>query len=183
MNTYVLLLRGVNVGGKSKLSMTELKLALEALGYTNVSTYIASGNVVLDTTESAVAVTKKIEEILVNKFKLDSENNKILVLTHKQLEAVVDKAPKGFGKHPDEYYCDVLFLIDAPTAELMEKVDLNPEVDSVWEGDTVVYFQRLGAKRTKSKLSRIIGKPIYKHLTIRNWNTTTKLLDILSARE
>ncbi|MFN2195678.1 MAG: DUF1697 domain-containing protein, partial [Anaerolineales bacterium] len=57
----------------------------------------------------------------------------------------------------------------------------NPRegVDQVWPGDDVIYSQRLSALRTKSRLSKIMGTPAYKSMTIRNWNTTTKLLEIL----
>lgn len=179
MNTYVLLLRGINVGGKNKIPMAELKKCLEEIGYSNVLTYIASGNVLLDTSESAVAVTKKVQEMLVKKFKLDSELIKVLVLTQKELEKIVHRAPRGFGKHPEMYHSDVLFLIEGKAKDAMKLIELQPDVDAAWEGEGVLYFQRLSAQRTKSKLSRIISKPFYKDITIRNWNTTVKLLQLL----
>jgi uncharacterized protein (DUF1697 family) len=49
----------------------------------------------------------------------------------------------------------------------------------VWAGKTVVYYSRLSEKRTRSRLSKIIAKPVYKKMTIRNWNTTRKLADML----
>jgi uncharacterized protein (DUF1697 family) len=56
-------------------------------------------------------------------------------------------------------------------------------VDQVWQGDGVIYSQRLSAERTKSRLGAIIGTPVYKSMTIRNWNTTTKLLELAQARD
>ncbi|MCA9911371.1 MAG: DUF1697 domain-containing protein, partial [Anaerolineae bacterium] len=58
----------------------------------------------------------------------------------------------------------------------------NPRegVDNVWPGEGVIYSQRLSAQRTKSRLNRIMAAPAYKSMTIRNWNTTTKLLDMLT---
>jgi uncharacterized protein (DUF1697 family) len=55
-------------------------------------------------------------------------------------------------------------------------------VDRIWPGQGVVYSQRLSAQRTKSRLNKIVGTPAYKSMTIRNWNTTTKLLSLLEAR-
>ena len=73
MFTYIVLLRGINVGGKNKVSMAELKVGLEELGFTNVKTYINSGNVILDSKLTNKTIAKKIETILPQKFKLDSE--------------------------------------------------------------------------------------------------------------
>jgi uncharacterized protein (DUF1697 family) len=61
----------------------------------------------------------------------------------------------------------------------------NPRegVDTVWPGDGVIYSQRLSAQWTKSRLNKIVGTPAYQSMTIRNWNTTTKLLKILEERD
>jgi len=61
---YVLLLRGINVGGKNKVSMADLKDAIAYLGYKNVITYINSGNIIFDTTENIGVVNDKISQIL-----------------------------------------------------------------------------------------------------------------------
>jgi uncharacterized protein (DUF1697 family) len=182
MKTYVILLRGINVGGKNKISMTELKRYLEELGYQNIATYISSGNVILDTDDSIEMITDAIQNMLIKKFKLDSALIKALVLTHNQLETIVNKAPKSFGKHPDTYYSDVLFVIGSTSSEVISQIETHPDVDAAWEGNGVVYFQRLSTKRTKSRLGRIAVKPIYKNITIRSWNTTTKLLNRISDR-
>lgn len=64
---YVALLRGVNVGGKNKVSMSELKVCFEDLGYQNVSTYINSGNILFTSSKSAAALAKEIEATLIKK--------------------------------------------------------------------------------------------------------------------
>ena len=96
--TYLALLRGINVGGKNRVPMLELKTYLEELGYQNVRTYIASGNVLFESTKSAPELTKEIETLLPKKFSLDSELIKVLVLSRDQLQAVVDNKPQGFGE-------------------------------------------------------------------------------------
>jgi uncharacterized protein (DUF1697 family) len=80
MNTYVILMRGINVGGKNKIPMSDLKKCLEDLGFSNVSTYIASGNVILKSDKRAKEVKAQIEEVLPERFKLDNELIKVLVL-------------------------------------------------------------------------------------------------------
>jgi uncharacterized protein (DUF1697 family) len=103
MNTYVILLRGINVGGKNNMPMAQLVLFLEEHGFTNVITYIQSGNVILQTTLSRAQIKEEIEELLPKKFKLDSSLIKVLVLSDKDLKAIIDDAPKGFGKDPTTY--------------------------------------------------------------------------------
>jgi uncharacterized protein (DUF1697 family) len=179
MNTYVVLLRGINVGGKNKVSMTELKKVLEALGFSSVSTYIASGNVVLKSDKPAEQIKAQIEKALPKNFKLDTELIKVLVLTSNQLQAVIDNKPEGFGEQPEKYHSDAIFLMGIDSAQAMPVFDPREGVDKVWAGDGVIYSQRLSAQRTKSRLNKIMGTPAYKSMTIRNWNTTTKLLEIL----
>ncbi|RTK95091.1 DUF1697 domain-containing protein [Candidatus Saccharibacteria bacterium] len=179
MTTYLLLLRGINVGGKNKVSMADLRSYLEDLGYSNVSTYINSGNVIVSSDKNAKAVQQEIEELLPKKFKLDSELVRVLVLTRQQLQAAIDNKPQSFGDHPDKYHSDFIFLIGIPAEEAMGVFSPRDGVDKVWPGDGVVYSQRLSAERTKSRLNRIIGTPVYANMTIRNWNTVTKLITFL----
>ena len=100
MTRYLVLLRGINVGGKNKVPMAALRELLESHGHTKVSTYIASGNVILSSDRSAATIKRELEEALPKTFKLDSELIAVLVLTRAQLRAVVQKRPKGFGDQP-----------------------------------------------------------------------------------
>jgi uncharacterized protein (DUF1697 family) len=182
MKSYVLLLRGINVGGKNKMPMAELKKCLEALGYENVATFIASGNVILDTTESAKKVQARVEAALIKDFKLDSEIIKVLALTTAQLEAIVATRPKGFGGQPGKYHSDALFLMGLTAAKVMPVFSPCEGVDKVWPGKGVVYSQRLSAERTRSRLNKIMESPYYKSMTIRSWSTTMKLVEMLKKR-
>jgi len=178
---YVALLRGINVGGKNKVSMAELRKCLEDLGFSRVSTYIASGNVILESKNAANEVKAQIEEMLPQCFKLDTELVKVLVLSHDQLQAIVDNKPAGFGEQPTMYHSDAVFLIGIEMAQALSVFDPREGVDTIWPGKGVIYSQRLSALRTKSRLSKIIGTPVYRSMTIRNWNTVTKLLELLST--
>jgi uncharacterized protein (DUF1697 family) len=179
MQTYLLLLRGINVGGKNKVPMSRLRQLLEELGYSGVSTYIASGNVILRSDKSPREIKAQIEAALPGTFHLDSELITVLVLTRKQLEAVIDNKPEGFGERPEKFHSDAVFLMGIDSAEAFRVFDPREGVDSVWLGDGVIYSQRLSALRTKSRLSKIMGTPAYKSMTIRSWSTTTTLLDVL----
>lgn len=98
MKTYLILLRGINVGGKNKVPMAQLKTCLEELGMSNVATYIASGNVIGDSDQPEEKLQALIESTLPKEFKLDSELVKVLLLTRSQLQAVIDHKPAGFGE-------------------------------------------------------------------------------------
>ncbi len=179
MKSYAVLLRGINVGGKNKVSMAALKSCLEKLGFSDVSTYIASGNVILKSDKSAKTVQTIIEKALPKYFKLDSKLIRVLVLTRTQLKAVIDKRPRGFGTEPKKYHSDAIFLMGITKAKAMAVFSPKEGVDRVWSGTGVIYSQRLSAKRTKSRLSKIVGTPAYKSMTIRTWNTVTKLLELM----
>ena len=179
MKRYAILLRGVNVGGKNRLPMASLKKCLEKLGFLNVSTYIASGNVIVESDKSAGEIKTQIEKVLPKEFTLDSELIKVLVLSRDQFRLVVDRKPKGFGDDPHTYHSDAIFLIGVDAVQVMPIFSPREGVDKVWPGKGVIYSQRLSRERTKSRLNRIAASPLYKSMTIRNWNTTTKLLEIL----
>lgn len=177
MTRYLVLLRGINVGGRNKVPMAPLRELLESHGHTNVSTYIASGNVILTSDRSAAQIKRELEEALPKAFKLDSELIAVLVLTRAQLQAVVRNRAEGFGDRPDTYHSDAIFLIGIDASTAIKVFDPRPGVDEVWPGNGVIYAQRLSAERTKSRLGNIVGTPAYKAMTSRSWSTTTALLE------
>lgn len=180
MTTYVILMRGINVGGKNKVPMADLKKCLEELGFSKVSTYIASGNVILESDKPAGKIKTQIEEALPKRLKLDSKLIKVLVLSRDQLQAVVNNKPEGFGEQPEKYHSDTIFLMGINSAQAMSVFDPKEGVDKVWPGESVIYSQRLSSLRAKSRLSKIVGTPAYQSMTIRSWSTTTKLLELLT---
>lgn len=178
MKDYIILLRGINVGGKNKVSMQELKRCLEEMGFIDVKTYIASGNVILKSDKSPTELQTLIEEMLPKKFKLDSDLIKVLVLTPNELKNIVSKKPEGFGDSPNKFHSDVIFLMGLPVKVALSVFSPKEGVDNIWPGKSVIYSQRLSSQRTKSRLNKIVGTKAYKQMTIRNWNTVTKLLKI-----
>ena len=123
MNTYVILLRGINVGGKNKVPMAGLIKCLEELGFSHVSTYLASGNVILKSDKRLDEIKAQIEEALPKRFRLDNELIKVLVLTRPQLQAIIDNKPEDFGEQPEKYHSDAIFLIDIDAAQAMPVFD------------------------------------------------------------
>ena len=176
---YVALLRGINVGGKNKVPMAVLKKCLEELGFTNVATYIASGNVILESDKHVDETKTHLEKALPECLKLDDDLIKVLVLTRNQLQGIIDNRPEGFGDRPEKYHSDAIFLMGIDSASVMPLFTPREGVDKVWPGDGVVYSQRLSSQRAKSRLNIVMATPAYKSMTIRSWSTTTKLLEIM----
>jgi uncharacterized protein (DUF1697 family) len=177
---YVALLRGINVGGNNLISMASLRDAFAAEGYGEVRTYIASGNVLFQSDEGQPSLEDALEAMLLRRFGLESA---VLVRSDRQLRSVVHKAPEGFGLEPGVYHSDAVFLKAPLTADrAMRVVKLREGVDQAWPGTGVIYFARLSIRRTQSKMSSIVGTPEYRLMTIRSWNTTTKLLDLIGER-
>ena len=179
MNLYVALLRGINVGGSNLIRMPALKSCFEAQGLRDVATYIQSGNVLFTAGHSnQLVLTPKIEDALSKTF---AYRSRVVVRSFEQMKAIVGGVPKGFGGRPVAYRYDVIFLKEPLTAdEAMKSMTAKPGVDRVVAGDKVLYFSRLISKASQSHLSRVVGKPEYQSMTIRNWNTTSKLLELMA---
>lgn len=173
-NSYLALLRGINVGGKNIIKMVDLKKCFEAMGFTGVATYIQSGNVLFKYSDHELTkITTQIEKKLSDVFDYKS---KVVLVTEDQLEVVVSNPPEGFGEKPEDYRYDVLFLKQPlDSDEVMMNITTKKGVDHVWQGERVIYFSRLIKKASSSHLRKIVSLPLYKNITIRNWNTTTKL--------
>lgn len=178
MATHLALLRGINVGGKNIIKMTDLKACFEQAGFTDVTTFIQSGNVVFTTAEKKTdRVAAIIEAAMAKRFKKDIRT---LVLAARELRAMVKGAPRGFGTAPHTHRYNVLFLFKPLTSAAAHKAaNPRPDVDDVRTGKGVLYFSYPMALATKSRMSKVITTPEYKLMTIRNWNTTTKLLALM----
>jgi len=180
MSLYVALLRGINVGGKNLIKMTDLEACFHALGFTDVRTYIQSGNVIFNagqTDQSQLA--GMIEAALSKAFQYEA---RVVLRSAEEMQDIVANAPEGFGSEPAAYRYDVIFLKEPLTPlEAMQSVSIKEGVDQAFTGNGVLYFSRLISKATQSRLTRIISMPIYQSMTIRNWNTTTKLLNMMGA--
>jgi uncharacterized protein (DUF1697 family) len=102
-------------------------------------------------------------------------------VTEAQLRKVVESAPRGFGAKTDR--CDVIFLRKPLTAQkAFGLLEMKEGVDRGWKGPGVLYFSRLEAKASSSRMSRIVALPEYKEMTIRSWTTATKLLALMDSR-
>jgi uncharacterized protein (DUF1697 family) len=178
-NRFVALLRGINVGGSNIIKMTDLRAAFEAAGFVDVETYIQSGNVVFSARPGNKGkLTSRIEQALGAAFAYDSV---VVVVSAPELARVVAQAPPAFGEQPERFRYDVLFVKEPLTPrDALAQVPARPGVDDVGAGQHALYFRRLISKAAQSHLPRLTQRPVYRSITIRNWNTTTKLLAMVS---
>ena len=177
LTRHVALLRAINVGGRNPVPMAQLREVFELLGCTHVRTYIQSGNVVFDTRSRSTGLEATIATALEQRFGFEIP---VVLRSHAAFRSIVDDAPSGFGQSPDTYHSDVAVLKAPLTSEqAMRAVSVREGVDEVWPGNGVVYFQRLSARRTESRMSKIAGSAEYRSMTIRNWNTITALRSML----
>ena len=148
---HLALLRGINVGGNNIIKMADLKACFENMGFTDVVTYIQSGNVLFKSAEKdKTKLTNTIEQALSERFNYKS---RVVVVAHQQLKKVVDGAQRGFGKEVDKYRYDVIFLKEPLTSrEAMKNVSTKEGVDNAYAGEYVLYFSRLISKAARSHL-------------------------------
>jgi len=176
---YLALLRGINVGGNNLISMAELRRCLEDAGLKNVSTYIQSGNVLFESSARDPArLASKIESILTARFGYTAL---IVLVSADELGAVVDGAPDGFGDDAAEYRYDVIFIRRPFQArEVRSTLKLKEGVDEASANDHAIYCRRLISKAGQSHFPKIVSHRAYKSMTIRNWNTTCKLHQLMN---
>jgi uncharacterized protein (DUF1697 family) len=169
MPAYAALLRAVNVGGTGKLAMTELKQLCEGSGFTQVATYIQSGNVVFRTARGAASVKKLLEQALAAKL---GKPCGVLVRTAQELRVLLDENP-----FPDAAPNQVLVLfLDEPPGAASLKGVLAPDGEEVRAHgrQLFIHFPK-GQGHSKLKL------PFQKTGTGRNLNTVRKLLAMLET--
>lgn len=175
---YVALLRGINVGGKTLIKMANLKFCIEELGYAKVKTYINSGNVIFETGEhDELKLAHSIEKAIKNSTKLDV---RVVVISEDNYVKIVKNVPKDWGERQGWKY-NTLFLIPPyDTREIMKDIgELKPDIETVVPGQGVIYQALLFEKFGRTSSGKLASRSSYRMMTIRNWNTTKKLLELL----
>jgi len=179
---YLALLRGINVGGKSKVSMVQLRACFESLGYRHVRTYINSGNVIFETAATNTSKLRtEIEACLKSEFGFELQ---IVLLDSMRYKKAIDSAPHWWGRD-SSWKHNALFLIEPyDVGEVVAAVgDLKPSIEALYPGDGVLFQSLEFSKFGQTTTGKLASNPIYKKITIRNYNTTQKLLQLLTADE
>ncbi|HEX9099874.1 MAG TPA: DUF1697 domain-containing protein [Candidatus Dormibacteraeota bacterium] len=177
--TYVAFLRGVNVGGKSIVSMAAIKEALVAIGLSDVRTYINSGNVIFSTRASpARQLTARIEKALEQHSGMAI---KVLVMDHKTLKKVVDAIPRNWVDDKTMRTYVLLLWSELDDRGILERLPIKPGIDELKYTPGAVVWRVDRDNVGRSQMNRLVGTPIYKKITIRSANTMRKLNELTTT--
>ena len=176
---YIALLRGINISGKNKISMGELKLELEKNKYQNVSTYLNSGNVILESnTDNKEDIMKDIYKIIKNKFNLEIP---IFVMTSLELEDILNNNPKWWGTENKEIYDNLIFIIPPTKYEDVYNTIGEPkdDIEKIKEYNNSIFWSYdLKSYRKSNWWIKTASTNISDKITIRTANTMKKILEI-----
>lgn len=178
METYIILLRGINVSGKNKLPMAELKALCESLGFTKVKTYIQSGNVVMlyPKLKDASEISNMLKHAIAKRFSYEVES---IVLTIQQLKAIIEESPFLNIGNIDFSSCYITYLQTIPDMSKIEKLEsiaYNSD-KMIFMNDVVYIYCPEGYGKTKFSNTFIESK-LKVCATTRNWKTTNTLLEL-----
>jgi uncharacterized protein (DUF1697 family) len=178
MTSYVALLRGINVGGKNKVAMVDLRSLLIGLGFDNVRTHLNSGNAIFtsDGTDKA-ALAGRIEAAITNELGLEIRT---LVRSSRDLQAVVDANPMADLARAEPAKFAVIFLSGRPSPARLAAIDpaeYAPDHCVLVGRELYAHFPNgMGrAKLTWQSAGKWLKQDV---ATARNWNTVLKLLDL-----
>ena len=190
MASHVALLRGINVGGRNKVPMAELREVVTSLGHTGVTTYIQSGNVLFSTPETDTArLASALQEAISEEFGLAVS---VVVLSRDQLAGVLDRNP--YPDEPKPQYVHVVFLGSEPTRDLLDRIKAAEGAaaakgsrDTVTAASDALFLHTTdgyGTSELAEAVFRIIGPPGRAGIvaTARNWATATKLLSLCEEK-
>lgn len=177
---YIALLRGINVGGNNKVTMSDLRDCFEKDGFRDVSTYINSGNILFSSDLGDVtALIQRCEMLIEKRFGFPVV---VAIVAADDFIQMVDNAPKWWATDdPKEFRNEALFVIPPTTAdEVLKEIQTRTStVDKFMAHKQVVFWTLPRISYTKSVVPKIIGTPIYRRITIRSSATTKKLYDLI----
>ena len=177
MKRYIAFLRGINISGKNKVPMAELKKVFEELRFREVKTYLNSGNVIFSSDEDNTgSFTDQIETMIKNHFGLDIP---VFVTSKEELEDILNNAPGWWGNENKEIYDNLIFIMPPATfAEVWGEIGKPREgLEKIKDYKTAVFwsFRRKDYQKTnwwpKTASANISSK-----LTIRTANTVRKIV-------
>lgn len=177
MIRYVALLRGVNISGKNKISMPELKNEFEKLNFFEVITYINSGNIIFSSNiEDTGIIAKNIKLMIKEKFNLDIS---VFIITIEELSKVLENAPDWWGNDNKEIYDNIIFIIPPTTYEevFLEIGEAKPEYEKISNYKNVIFWSFDLKSYSKTNWIKTANSKINNKVTIRTAKTMRKLLD------
>ena len=178
---YIVLLRGINISGKNKISMTELKSELDKK-YQNVLTYLNSGNVILDSDKDKEYIMNDIYNMIKNRFNLDIP---VFVITSSELEDILKNSPKWWGTSNKETYDNLIFLIPPTKYEEVYNTIGEPKenIDQIMEYNNSIFWTfDLKNYRKSTWWVKTASTSIKDKITIRTANTMKRILELCNKK-
>ena len=157
--------------------MADLRDAFEAAGYDAVRTYIQSGNVLFESDAPSDSLEDELEAMLERRFGFPWSS--WCGRTASSATSSTRRRPVSVSGPTPTTPTSLFLKAPLSSRQAMRVVELREGVDQAWPGTGVLYFARLSARRTQSRIDAIAGTPEYQQMTIRSWTTTTKLLGLL----
>src|SRR5690349_20379384 len=160
MQTIVVLLRGINVGGRNKIAMKDLQRTFIDLGFVDPATFIQSGNVIAGSRKpNGPALIRTVERGLSDAFGYDA---RVVVLDLAQMKTVVRQIPKDWDVEDASMRYNVIFTTPAITPkELLRRVSPKPEIEAVKAGTHVLYWSAPFETLTKTSMIKLSSHPSY----------------------
>jgi len=180
METYIALLRGINVGGSRPVSMAELKALFEENGFDNVSTYIQIGNVIFSGPAGRRdEIRQKCADMIAARFGFEVP---VAVISAQELKEALDHAPVWWDKDKDAKHNAIFVIPPATPGDVFREVGgIRPEYEKAEAYGSVIFWSAPMATFSRTRLMRVVVSGVYGNITIRNANTTRKLRDLVSG--
>lgn len=177
---YVALLRGINVGGKSRVEMARLKAVFEKLGLKDTVTYINSGNVIFSGGKQPLdTLVQQIEAAIESEFGFRVS---AVVRDQHNIATIYDAVPADWV-NDTTMKTDVMFLWQSyDSAKTLDTLTIKPDLDDVQYLPGAIIWRVDRQNATRSGMMRLAGTELYKHMTIRNINTLRKLHALMNGK-
>lgn len=175
---YIALLRGINISGKNKISMKELKSELENNKYQNVTTYLNSGNIIFESDLDQETLMKDIHNILKKKFDLEIP---VYIISGSELEDILNHHPDWWGNDNKEIYDNLIFIIPPTQYDEVYNVFGEPtkDIEIIREYKNCIFWSySLKDYRKSSWWKKTASTYIKDQITIRTARTMRKVLEI-----
>lgn len=177
MNTYIALLRGINVGGHKKIKMADLRNLLENEGFKSVKTYIQSGNLVFLCDENNLKVIReKIEHLIEQAYGFNVPTH---IISHEYLTSVIQHIPDEMGTSRDSKLLNFAFMYSEPITENLNTLlsYQYPNEEIVIANQVVYCYYGNGAAKAKFT-GNFMENKLKVIMSSRNYNTVLKLIEM-----
>lgn len=175
---YIVLLRGINISGKNKIAMSELKNVLESNNYSDVITYLNSGNVILTSDNNKEYILDDIKTLIKKKFNLEIP---VYVTSHLELKDILEHNPNWWGTNNKEIYDNIIFIIPPISSkDVFDSIgEPSKDIDKVEEYNNIIFWSfDLNNYRKSNWWKRTATKSVKDQITIRTANTMKKILEL-----